>query len=112
MKLVYHLIKEGSLDIDENDVEKLKNADLLDELVQEFAATFPSLLETLLVESKSCKESRNVVGDMFLAAQLRKCPGKVVVGVVGLVSCVLCTSDTTGTRQGNHKLLVNSYSRY
>ena len=51
MKLVYHLIKEGSLDIDENDVEKLKNADLLDELVQEFAATFPSLLETLLVES-------------------------------------------------------------
>lgn len=55
------------------DVEKLKNSDLITELMKEATNLFPSLLKPILHER-----------DQFLATSLKLCQGPVVVGVVGI----------------------------
>ena len=59
--------------ISAEDVEKLKNGDMLTEMMEEMAAKFPGTLETIVHER-----------DLYLTGSLRDCPGRIVVGVVGL----------------------------
>jgi pheromone shutdown-related protein TraB len=73
IRFMFHIIKESSFTITAEDIEKMKEADFLTEMVKEFSKAFPSLAVTMIDER-----------DIYLAASLRKCPGPIVVGVVGL----------------------------
>lgn len=70
MQSLFQQIQAGSL---EEMVEKLKNRKLVRQFVQVMRQTYPELVSVMLTER-----------DVFMAANLRRCPGKVVVGVVGL----------------------------
>jgi pheromone shutdown protein TraB len=52
LKLIYFIIKESSLSITANDIESMKNSDVLTEMVKEFSKEFPSLAKTLIDERK------------------------------------------------------------
>jgi pheromone shutdown protein TraB len=54
-------------------VEKLKNRKLVRRFVQVMKQAYPEVVNVMLTER-----------DVVMAANLRRCPGKVVVGVVGL----------------------------
>jgi pheromone shutdown protein TraB len=54
-------------------VEKLKNRKLVRQFVQVMKQAYPEVVNVMLTER-----------DVVMAANLRRCPGKVVVGVVGL----------------------------
>ena len=54
-------------------VEKLKNRNLVRRFVQVMKQAYPEVVNVMLTER-----------DVVMAANLRRCPGKVVVGVVGL----------------------------
>jgi pheromone shutdown protein TraB len=72
LKFGWGLLNEP-LDISEADVERLKNADVLSELVAELSKVHPRLANAILDER-----------DMWLAFALRSCPGRRIVAVVGL----------------------------
>jgi len=72
-RFMWHLLKDSSLDISEDDIEKLKSTDIITELMSEFTAEFPSLANTIIHER-----------DQYLCGVLRSVPARVVVGVVGL----------------------------
>ncbi|KAL6067258.1 TraB domain-containing protein [Balamuthia mandrillaris] len=76
LKLMYLLLKDSSLDITEEDVERLKNSDIITELAVELGQHFPSLVTHIIHER-----------DLYMAAALRQCPGDVVVAVVGMGHC-------------------------
>jgi len=73
LRFIFHIIKESSFQINAEDIEKMKDADFLTEMVKEFSKAFPSLAVTMIDER-----------DIYLAASLRNSPGPIVVGVVGL----------------------------
>jgi pheromone shutdown protein TraB len=73
IKLLYEVVKLSVTDISADDIEKLKNKDLLSEVIKECTAQFPGLAIPLIEER-----------DAFLCHSLRTCPGKVIVGVVGM----------------------------
>jgi len=72
VKLIWRLMKESS-SITQEDIEKLKNHDILAELVKEFSEEFPSIATCFLLER-----------DLYMTNILRKCPGKLIVGVIGI----------------------------
>ncbi|PRP88990.1 traB domain-containing protein isoform 1 [Planoprotostelium fungivorum] len=72
-RFVWHLIKDSSLDISEDDIEKLKSHDIITEMLSEFTTEFPSLATTIIHER-----------DQYLSGVLQSVPGRVVVAVVGL----------------------------
>jgi len=72
LKFGWGLLSEP-LDISEADVERLKNSDVLTELVAELSKVHPELARAILDER-----------DMWLAFALRSCPGRRIVAVVGL----------------------------
>jgi len=76
LKLGYVLLTESWSEITEEDVERIKNSDVITELVKELGQHFPSLMEPIIAER-----------DRFLAYGLRRCPGNVIVGVVGMGHC-------------------------
>jgi len=69
--IVYVLVMGPTIDAEE--VEKLKNGDIMTEMMEEMAQKFPGTLETIVYER-----------DRFLTGSIRDCPGDIVVGVVGL----------------------------
>lgn len=73
IKFLAYIIISSFKDIKAEDVEKLKSSDIMSELIEELSAQFPSLVEHIITER-----------DLYLTESLRKCPGPVVVGVVGL----------------------------
>jgi pheromone shutdown protein TraB len=73
LKLGYELLKVSFSSIKTEDLEQLKNKDILTDLIQELGLHYPSLAIHLLHER-----------DLYLAHKLRQCPGPVTVGVVGL----------------------------
>lgn len=58
--------------IDENEIERLKSADALEELMKEFSESFPKVQESLIFER-----------DRFLAQKIQEAPGNSVVAIVG-----------------------------
>jgi pheromone shutdown protein TraB len=56
----------------EEDIERMKNSDVITEMVKELSTEFPSLVGPLITER-----------DQFLACKLRSCPGDTIVAVVG-----------------------------
>ena len=58
--------------IEEQDIERLKTADALAEVMREFAEAFPSVRRTLIEER-----------DQYLAMKIKHAPGSTVVAVVG-----------------------------
>jgi pheromone shutdown-related protein TraB len=74
LKMMAHLL--GSLfiteKVDEDMIEKMKQGDQLENVLKEFAETFPEVKRRLLDER-----------DIFLAQKIRKAPGEKVVAVVG-----------------------------
>ena len=74
LKLMNHLL--GSLlfgeEIDDEMIEKIKAADQLESVMEEFSAKFPQVKERLITER-----------DIYLAQKIRQAPGEKVVAVVG-----------------------------
>lgn len=73
IKLGWDLLKVSFSNISAEDLEQLKNKDILTELVHELSRQYPSLCTHLLSER-----------DLFLAHKLRSLPGPLAVGVVGM----------------------------
>lgn len=74
MKLMVQLITSmGDMDdIEEEDIEKLKEKDVLETLLSELGKTLPSLQKVLIDER-----------DQYLAYKIRTAPGQKIVAVVG-----------------------------
>ena len=78
------------------EIEQIKNSDMMSEMMAEMARSFPAALETIVHErdrylaawyvpaSRSRLQSRSLADDDDNACSLLWCPGDVVVGVVGL----------------------------
>jgi len=73
LKFVFTLLKESRLDIKEEDIESLKDTDLITKAIQELSREFPGISRPLIFER-----------DEYLAMTLQSCPGPTVVAVVGL----------------------------
>lgn len=73
LKLGYELLRVSFSSIKSEDLELLKNKDILTDLITELSVKYPSLYTHLLQER-----------DLYLAHKLRLLPGPVAVGVVGL----------------------------
>lgn len=73
VKLGYELLKVSFSNIKTEDIEMLKNQDILTEMIMELSKQYPSLHAHLLAER-----------DLYLAYRLRSLPGPLAVGVVGL----------------------------
>jgi pheromone shutdown-related protein TraB len=58
--------------LEESDVERLKSADALQELMKDFSAALPTVQKALIEER-----------DQYLAEKIRTAPGKTVVAVLG-----------------------------
>lgn len=74
-KLLATLLAESfapSQDLSEEEIERLKTADVLEEAMQEFATALPTVRESLIDER-----------DKYLASKIRSAPGNKVVAVVG-----------------------------
>jgi pheromone shutdown-related protein TraB len=74
LKLIAELVVSfaGVDDIDAEEVERLKQKDVLETILAEVGRTLPSLRATLIDER-----------DQYLAAKIRTAPGKKIVAVVG-----------------------------
>lgn len=75
LKLLGTLLAESfapSEDLSEEEIERLKTADVLEEAMQEFANALPTVRESLIDER-----------DKYLASKIRSAPGNKVVAVVG-----------------------------
>lgn len=75
MKLLATLLAESftpSQDLSEEEIERLKTSDVLEEAMQEFAKALPTVRESLIDER-----------DKYLASKIRSAPGNKVVAVVG-----------------------------
>lgn len=75
IKLMATLMMESfapSEELSEEEIERLKTADVLEEAMQEFARALPSVRESLIDER-----------DRYLASKIRSAPGQRVVAVVG-----------------------------
>jgi len=73
LKFVYTLLKESRLDIKEEDIEGLKDTDLITAALKDLAKAFPGISRPLIFER-----------DEYLAMMLQKCTATKVVAVVGL----------------------------
>jgi len=73
LKLGLELIKVSFSSVKAEDLEMLKNKDILTDLIKELSLQYPSLYTHLLQER-----------DLYLAHKLRSLPGPIAVGVVGL----------------------------
>lgn len=58
--------------MEEDEIERLKSSDALEELMRDFSEALPDVQRALIAER-----------DQFLAAKIRESPGETVVGVVG-----------------------------
>jgi len=75
MKLLVTLLMEGMApaeELGEDEIERLKTADVLEEAMQEFARALPTVRETLIDER-----------DKYLATKISTAEGEKVVAVVG-----------------------------
>lgn len=75
LKVIATLIADGfssGQELDEEEIERLKTADVLEEAMQEFATALPSVRESLIDER-----------DKYLASKIAGAPGEKVVAVVG-----------------------------
>lgn len=75
IKLMATLLAEGfapSEELDEEEIERLKTADVLEEAMREFAEALPTVRESLIDER-----------DKYLASKINSAPGERVVAVVG-----------------------------
>ncbi|MCH8843737.1 MAG: TraB/GumN family protein [SAR324 cluster bacterium] len=74
MRLVYHLMLTlvANPAISEEEIENLKNQDVLSQVMESFAHAFPRAKRTLIDER-----------DQYMAHKIRTAPGKTVVAVVG-----------------------------
>uniref|UniRef100_A0A6B2LAU7 TraB domain-containing protein n=1 Tax=Arcella intermedia TaxID=1963864 RepID=A0A6B2LAU7_9EUKA len=73
LKLIYTFLKESRLDITEQDIENMKDTDLITSMLKELSKEFPNISRPLIYER-----------DEYLSYTLRHCPGPTVVAVVGL----------------------------
>jgi pheromone shutdown protein TraB len=71
MRIAWMFLSSTDMDIKPEDIERMKNSDILAAMMDEVTKEFPTLLTPLLNER-----------DQFLTSSLRICPG-TVVGVVG-----------------------------
>ncbi|UCZ55815.1 TraB/GumN family protein [Desulfurispirillum indicum] len=85
MKLISTLIASlfAQEELTERDLEKMRNQDMLSEMLEEFARHFPRLKTTLIDER-----------DQYLAKKVVEAPGSVILAVVG-----------AGHRQGMRRLI-------
>ena len=74
MRLVYHLMLTlvANPSISEEEIENLKNQDVLSQVMESFATAFPRAKHTLIDER-----------DRYMAHKIRTAPGNSVVAVVG-----------------------------
>jgi pheromone shutdown-related protein TraB len=75
MKVLWSLLLEGlseGEELGEEEIERLKTADVLEEAMQDFARALPSVREALIDER-----------DKYLASKIAAAPGQRVVAVVG-----------------------------
>lgn len=75
LKLLFTLLLEGfapSEDLSQEEIERLKTADVLEEAMREFAEKLPTVRESLIDER-----------DKYLATKIKNSPGKTIVAVVG-----------------------------
>jgi len=73
LKFVYTLLKESRLDIKEEDIESLKDTDLITKALNDLSKEFPGISRPLIFER-----------DEYLTMMLQNCKAPIVVAVVGL----------------------------
>jgi pheromone shutdown protein TraB len=73
LKFVYTLLKESRLDIKEEDIESLKDTDLITAALKDLSKEFPGISRPLIFER-----------DEYLTMMLQNCNAPLVVAVVGL----------------------------
>ncbi len=74
-KMLAALLTEGLAggeEVDEEEIERLKTSDVLEEAMQDFAKALPSVRESLIDER-----------DRYLAEKIRTAPGEKIVAIVG-----------------------------
>jgi pheromone shutdown-related protein TraB len=62
----------GDIKIDEQEIERLKRSDVLQEMMREFSDAFPEVRKTLIDER-----------DAYLAEKIKQAPGDIVVAIIG-----------------------------
>jgi len=74
MKFVFYLLWASLSDVTKEDIDAMRNSneELINQLLNEFREKFPSVIQTIVTER-----------DQYMAANLRLCPGKKIVAVVG-----------------------------
>ncbi|MFA5507011.1 MAG: TraB/GumN family protein [Vulcanimicrobiota bacterium] len=70
--LLFEIFFNESTDLEEDEIERLKSADVLEEAMKEFAQALPQVRESLIDER-----------DRYLASKIKNAPGNRVVAVVG-----------------------------
>ena len=94
-------------DINEEEMEKLKNQDMLTIVLSEFAKSFPGLKETLIDER-----------DKYLAQKIKHSPGEKIVAVVGaghvpgILEQINYEHDLNALSQIPKKLSIQKYIGY
>jgi len=73
LKFIYTLLKESRIDIKEEDIENLKDTDLITAALKDLSKEFPGISRPLIFER-----------DEYLAMMLQNCKAPLVVAVVGL----------------------------
>jgi pheromone shutdown-related protein TraB len=73
LKFIYTLLKESRLDIKEEDIESMKDTDLITATLKELSKEFPGISRPLIFER-----------DEYLTFMLQNCQAPIVVAVVGL----------------------------
>jgi pheromone shutdown protein TraB len=73
LKFGFYLLVQSFYDVSEEDVEKMKETDLINSMIEELANHFPGMTRALLHER-----------DEYLSFTLANAPGEVVVAVIGM----------------------------
>lgn len=73
LQVVWQLLRSFNMDVSAEQIEQMKNSDVLEGLMVEFGATLPTLMRVLLTER-----------DLYLARSILQCRGNRIFAVVGL----------------------------
>jgi pheromone shutdown protein TraB len=73
LKFAFYIAVQSFYDISEEDVEKMKETDLINSMIEELANHFPGMTRALLHER-----------DEYLSCTLANAPGEVVVAIIGM----------------------------
>lgn len=72
IKLITSLMGDNDIDLSEEDIEHLKNQDVLNNALEEISSQFPNVHQILVTER-----------DQYMAQSIKQAPGKNVLAIIG-----------------------------